>query len=1144
MSWPWIPFRMDQPTARDIVVRSCTRNSNSSDSNISSNISSSNISSSNSNSTLLPSLAVSWQLEEYAVVWQAASSPRERAVVADAALQALVQRHYRFVLSTTAAATAAGPMHPPPQYRLVETAADWTRIRQWLAVVLATLPVVGVPRASDLVVACSTNALDSRTNVLAKIVTLYGKDIAAVGTEEERAQVLVRIATQAATCFGCRFLLARRSSRSTVFYRVLDPVCDKAQQFLSRAFIDAAHDASFTKSNLASLNDTLLMLDPATRLFLAAHNIQTTVALLKQTTEEIVKDLMEWRRRNHMKEWKESTAKIYVNRWKRMAAKQQNGANGQQQSPDDSNGLTMRQQSRHPDVVINLSLVLLDPIAKTFLADYGITTSVLLFQTAAEDLGESFIDWRRQKNLTTVTVSDAKQYVYAWRRCVSNYGQSARLGTVTTSALSGRVQQPFQMEGDRAGLPIQGCDGTVSHENALSLASPMKVSAKQEGVSYQSRQPGRWLPQKVVYLQRPSSETESARTTVSDGILESTPSPTADTLHTLGRLDHVTDARRALNPTVAHIGTSVSTAGPRAAPATSPQQVAARVLDAKVGDDDMVPPALSPEEELASELTAAPPTPTSAPMPTTDGTSPSTESLLPGADEILASLDPTVLSFIFAEGITSASNFCARSTEELSKAFAAWRLQRGMKTLLAGSIERYIQLWKQSVRRQLDDIPSQDEDIELSNGGLHANETDEVADKAVVPEVNTQPIYSGDEFGQVPAVNQVSNLTVNLQLNAELASQEQTQLDFDPSFDVFSRTVRSFLASQAIATPADFFLRSTHELSKALVDWRKAKKFKEVKLRTAEQYIQRWRRSVAAPAPGTTEAATMLLRLESIRPAAATLQHSDRSALSPLHKNQNFIHPFFGDSNDDLKATRRSSLGPVDNTVTTGRENQVETIGGGEAPSLNLPNAGNSLDVLDVSTKAFLASRGITTVQALLQSTSESLANALVAWRRQEKVKQWTFSTAQRYVWKWKQSVKQKRSADGEVVKTRPSGRPPMACTWDASRGVWVPKSGIGTSKEGHVHGTMQMESTKNIEERKATSGDDMAGILPKGYSVRNNVASAAFIDVSDEAQRSGLVRRKVAKRTFMFPKELAGEIESPADQNHANKRPRIEEDN
>jgi hypothetical protein len=90
----------------------------------------------------------------------------------------------------------------------------------------------------------------------------------------------------------------------------------------------------------------------------------------------------------------------------------------------------------------------------------------------------------------------------------------------------------------------------------------------------------------------------------------------------------------------------------------------------------------------------------------------------------------------------------------------------------------------------------------------------------------------------------------------------------------------------------------------------------------------------------------------------------------------------------------------------------------------------------------------------------------------------------------------------------------------------------------------MQMESTKNIEERKATSGDDMAGILPKGYSVRNNVASAAFIDVSDEAQRSGLVRRKVAKRTFMFPKELAGEIESPADQNHANKRPRIEEDN
>jgi hypothetical protein len=583
------------------------------------------------------------------------------------------------------------------------------------------------------------------------------------------------------------------------------------------------------------------------------------------------------------------------------------------------------------------------------------------------------------------------------------------------------------------------------------------------------------------------------------------------------------------------------------------------------------------------------------------------------AADPLAILGATALSFLSTQGIITASDFCRQSTEALSQALSHWRQQRGMKSLLAGSVERYVQMWKQSVRRELAKAMPRERPAHADNASCQDNDYSEVtSEDGLEQRENVWPRYDGKgqveqacASGQVAPSGQSPTSTLDPGLcclsslaqafltsqcltttrsfrdwsTKEMAgalveyrhqknlkewtlntaerqvsrwksevqerqpSQEELPVEIDPSFEVFSPTVRSFLAAQSIANPSDFFLRSTQQLSEALVEWRRKRNLKELKLRTAEQYVQRWRRSVAgyqtlATVTGVAPPAS------GVETSPDTNLHQGRSALSPLRESENSGRRlFFGGATDGPKVHRNIS-GPTDNGADGGCENADDN---GEAWTTSSPHrmvrSGRlhevkidpALDVLAVPAKAFLASRGITTAHSLLQSTNEALAHALVVYRRQQKFKEWTFSTAQRYIWNWKHRVKEQLSVDGGSAKTRPAGRPPLDCDWDATRGVFVPRSHREAhSKAGRRPAVELTRRTEVVDQssftaasrRKVTFQDDVReerleeDNAEEGYGG----ASTKLIDSKDPGERqvqrnNGKLGRNVTERTLLAPR-------------------------
>jgi hypothetical protein len=554
----------------------------------------------------------------------------------------------------------------------------------------------------------------------------------------------------------------------------------------------------------------------------------------------------------------------------------------------------------------------------------------------------------------------------------------------------------------------------------------------------------------------------------------------------------------------------------------------------------------------------------------------------------LAVLGATALSFLSTQGIVTASGFCQQSTEVLSHALSHWRQQRGMKALLAGSVERYVQMWKQTVRRELEKAISREHpapadkasfrdnnhsevDIETSEDGLEHRknvlpsvggrdqvEQDcasvQVADLGKSPPLTLDPglcllsslaqafltsqcltttrlfiDWSTTEMaGALIDYRRQKNLkewTLNTaerhvsrwksEVQERQPSQEEVPVEVDPSFEVFSPTVRSFLTAQSIANPSDFFLRSTQQLSEALVEWRRTRNLKELKLRTAEQYVQRWRRSVAGyqTLVTVTGVAPPMSKVET---ALYANIREGRSALSPLRESENSGRRlFFGGSK-----WLRNNPGVIDNGADGGCENADDS---GEPWATSSPHRmarseriheldfDPALNILTVPAKAFLASRGITTAHSFLQSTNENLAHALVAYRRQQKSKEWTFSTAQRYVWNWKHHVKEQLSVDGGSAKTRPAGRPPLDCDWDATRGVFVPRFHRENHSKTARHPPLElMRQSKVVDQPSFTSPSH------RKVTFRNDVRDSKDLGERQLQRTNGTVGRNVTERTLL----------------------------
>jgi hypothetical protein len=133
--------------------------------------------------------------------------------------------------------------------------------------------------------------------------------------------------------------------------------------------------------------------------------------LLQMPTEDIVRDLLGWRRQRDMKEWENSTAKSTStdgNEWRRNTKR--NLDRGRilicfHISDEKSKAIFLSFwwiRWSKPSLPLNVSQIQAD-----------------LF--GAEENGAGLYRLERQQNLAEITASDAKQYVYAWRRCVINH---------------------------------------------------------------------------------------------------------------------------------------------------------------------------------------------------------------------------------------------------------------------------------------------------------------------------------------------------------------------------------------------------------------------------------------------------------------------------------------------------------------------------------------------------------------------------------------------------------------------------------------------------------------------------------------------------------------------------------------------------
>jgi hypothetical protein len=257
------------------------------------------------------------------------------------------------------------------------------------------------------------------------------------------------------------------------------------------------------------------------------------------------------------------------------------------------------------------------------------------------------------------------------------------------------------------------------------------------------------------------------------------------------------------------------------------------------------------------------------------------------------------------------------------------------------------------------------------------------------------------------------------------------------AFEVFDPIVRSFLASQSIATPAD--LRRGHRptLARSFNNWRTDQGMSNLKWSSSEKCVSMWKESVerqsmrlagtsAATPPPEEAQQTQLTCNDDV--AGVTIPYKVNNEtlgmtarISPAEESAVAFHP------------RRVPVGPSQKPHSAA-DTQVSEAGVERKPT-RIEKVATTLSLVDPPVKTcapmetllyllgplarhFLASQRFTTVDAFLASENRAMAIALLAWRKREKLEERTYNTVMNNLRNWKREVQQRQ----ETRREKPVG--------------------------------------------------------------------------------------------------------------------------
>ena len=537
-------------------------------------------------------------------------------------------------------------------------------------------------------------------------------------------------------------------------------------------FADTAADGE-TSSPTENGDDSMLMLDPIARSFLSESGVETYKDLLKTSTRVVVDELMAWRRRKAIKPWKYSTAQVNVHIWKRVAAKQE--ASGRELAiiADTTRGIPRGSsasggrasyRSQIPDKNVKLTGVLTDPTAMAFLADIGISTSTQLFERSGTELAKEFVQWRRGKSFSEIVISDAKQYVYSWRRCVSMHGQKAKAERTELAPDSKAIGESNQRHPQTMQHPVTTRGSNIDPRlRALSWAPPYPgITQRQYPGMAQEQYPGMRQEQyagtgraqeqypgtgraqeqypgtsraqvvdpRMVALAIAQRQTSWMSQAFGPYSLSSkAPTPIPNLLGTSGppgftpvpRLHddevYAQDAHQA-SATPRHpqqdgdesssrddSDSETEESNESSSTNQAGREMASKALLSKASREVAMKDSDTASEfskpTAASERGSS--TRPKAPAGTSDALRDPPFLNDDSPDNYVTAaetLDSSSMEFLFEQGITSVSVFCGTPIEELSHAFIHWRRQKGMEPMSVAFIERQMQLLKLFVSNQ------------------------------------------------------------------------------------------------------------------------------------------------------------------------------------------------------------------------------------------------------------------------------------------------------------------------------------------------------------------------------------------------------------------------------------------------------------
>jgi hypothetical protein len=795
------------------------------------------------------------------------------------------------------------------------------------------------------------------------------------------------------------------------------------------------NSASSSSSTMKLLHPLLYLLGPVARRFLVSQGITTVDAFLALDRNAMEGALFEWRKREKLEERMFASAMNEVQTWKRE--------------------VLQRQKTRKEKPVgLHITFEVFDPTVRSFLAAQSIATPSDLRHSDPPTLALEFFYWGKEKQgMKEIKLTSAREYISMWRESVERQGMRFPETLAATSP-------PVELLGD----------SVVSHDDAAEATTPYKANSETLGMTAHvspAEESAAVIDPRGVPIE-PSQKTHSAADThVHESGVEKEPTRIEIAANAHSLIDHPVK-------TCAPMNTVADCADPQALAVAvvsknvqesendtvkmNPTAESALEFDSSgkghafektIGIATVIQPSeVVTEKKLTKDATTAKAiggygvgsgggstrlgdkqAPASSHQVTESGQSAESIQL----DPLLDLLDATTAKAIGGYGVGSGGGSTrlgdkqapASSHQVTESGQSAESIQLDPLLDLLGPLASRF-LLSQGITTVDAFLTSENKPMALAL--LELREREKLKKRAY----NT-------------VMNEVKNWKRELQQRQE--TRKEKPLGLHIAFEVLDPTVRSYLASQSIATPSDLRLTNGPALARSYNNWRTQQGMINLKWSSSEKCVSMWRESVerqsmrlaetsAATLPPTEAQQTQLgdsmicsddvaevttpckLNNETLG-MTAHVSHAEETTFAFDPRRVHVVHRKNTHSAADTQVPESSvEKEPTRKKRAANAISFVDPLAKTYLAPINTVAEDPLLYLLGPLVRRFLLSQGITIVDTFLTSENKPMAIALIQWRKREKLEERAYNTVMNELRNWKREVQQRQ----ETRKEKPVG--------------------------------------------------------------------------------------------------------------------------